>query len=193
MRVPAFLHGKYADVKKACRKKARAIWRGAPLDGIEDGPWLDTQTTDGLLVIEGPSPLVGGGAHFHLFGVEIALSDLCPSFPERLRMEQDWLSWSLKEPWRFLGILGQGNTTAIERNPLLWNPFLRAAVQFWPVFEADGTRYSMGSSHGKALWQLPTNLRFVLARRGVSTRNLPTLPAGGLADLVMPLLTAQEN
>ncbi len=108
-------------------------------------------------------------------------------------MDCQFVSWSLKEPWRFLGILGQLSTTALERNPLLWNPFLRAAVQFWPIFSAAGPRYSMGSSHGKDLWQLPTNLRFVLAGCGVSTRSLPNLPAGGLAELVMPLLAATEH
>jgi len=194
MRIPAFLHGKYADVKKACRKRARAIWRGASLDSIEEGPWLDSQTTEGLLVLNGPFPLVGGKAHFHLFALETALSDLCPSFAARREMEAQWLSWSVQEPWRLLGIMNQGSRVALGRNPLVWSPFLRAAVQFWSVFDAEAPRYSYGSDHGEKLWQLPTCLQYVLARRGVSTPTLNApLPAGGLAELVMPLLAANEN
>ena len=194
MKIPAILHGKYADVKKACRRRARAIWRGAPLDSVEDGMWLDSQSTEGLLALDGPSPLLGGKPHFHLFAFETAISDLCPSFASRREMEPQWLSWSLKEPWRFLGILGQGSMMALDRNPMLWSPFLHAAVQFWPVFDAEGARYSLGSSHGQEIWPVPTNLQFVLARRGVPTPTLNApLPAGGLAALVMPLLTAKEN
>lgn len=174
MRIPAFLHGKYADVKRACRKRARAIWRGAPLDSVEEGPWLDSHATEGLLVIDGPFPLVGGAAHFHLFAMQNALGDLCPSFPERLEMEARWLSWSLEEPWRFLGILNQGSTIAFERNPLLWNPFLRAAVQFWPVFAAEGPRYSNGLNHGEELWQFART--FALCSRGVAYRLGTCLP-----------------
>jgi hypothetical protein len=48
--------------------------------------------------------------------------------------------------------------------------------------------------YGKELWPVPTNLQFVLARRGVSTPTLNApLPAGGLAELVLPLLAASEN
>jgi hypothetical protein len=49
-----------------------------------------------------------------------------------------------------------------------------------------GARYTVGVTDGARLWQLPTNLRYVLAELGVPRPALTApIPAGGLRELLV--------
>jgi hypothetical protein len=68
MEIPARFWGLYRDVQKRAARGVRALGRpGGAWDEILAGPMLETRSTDGLLVLDGPSALLGGELHFHLF------------------------------------------------------------------------------------------------------------------------------
>jgi hypothetical protein len=69
MQLPSFLYGRYKDVKARSNKLVTALRRGtkwSELAGLSD-EMLDTRRVSGLIVIDGPSPLLGGENHFHCF------------------------------------------------------------------------------------------------------------------------------
>src|SRR5262245_59400566 len=68
MLLPKYLYGLYKDVKKRCTKLVKhATSLDAYGAGVLSMGFIDTAQTDGLLVLYGPSPLVGGEMNFHLF------------------------------------------------------------------------------------------------------------------------------
>jgi hypothetical protein len=61
-------------------------------------------------------------------------------------------------------------------------------MRFWPLLAAEGERYTQ-SVDTEDLWSLPTNIKFALARPGVSTEKLlAPLPPGGLITLAREVL-----
>jgi hypothetical protein len=189
MKIPEFLYGSYQDVRKKCRTKARDFFGGMAIDDLADGKWLDTGSTGGALVLEGPARLFAQGGHFHCFALmRIVIEDIVRG---RLGAE----AWhrlyeaSLPKTWSFLGLLGQDAGVFLYREPGLWRGFLQAAVNYWPDLEAEGERYTQGLPPSD-LWSLPTNIGFVLVRLGVPKERLRLpVPPGGLAAVVADATT----
>ena len=104
MLVPAFYYGRFREVKAACSRKMTQLKRGAPWAELAGDDWLDTREHPGLLVLNGPSPLLGGGVHFHFFAMGQALDN---AIPRRLPMDT---MVTLFEPiidtlWGYLSIM----------------------------------------------------------------------------------------
>jgi hypothetical protein len=189
MMMPAFLYGPWSDVKTKSRAKLRDLKRGVPVEELPAGEWIDTTAASGMLVLEGPWRGLPPGAHFHCFALTKALLE----DPTRDRSSNaPWLPLyeaGLKWPWALLGLLGQQNAVFFDPDPARWKPFLRAAVEFWPVLSSEGERYTKGSATPQGLWALHTNIKFVLARIGAGIDELKgPLPAGGIEALASRLL-----
>ena len=190
MLVPAFLYGRFPTVKAACRRMVTQIKRGVPWDelGSELGSevpieLIDTRDLPGLLVLDGPGPLTGGGDHFHFFAPAHAIRN---AIPPRLPKET---FTTLFEPmiatrWGFLALLGQWSHSFFFP-PGHQQRYLHAAVRWWDELAAEGPRYSTGSNVGEPLWDLFTKLKFCLAREGLPQELLSQpIPPGGMAALV---------
>ncbi len=74
MRVPSFLHGRFAEVSRSAKGAAHELQRGAHLVDVVDS-WVDLRDLPGLIVLDGPSKLLGGSLHFHAFALMRAVAD----------------------------------------------------------------------------------------------------------------------
>lgn len=72
--LPSFLHGRYADVSRACRKAATRFVKGASLSELPDG-WIDVTDMSGYIVVEGPAPCIATEAHYHGYALVARLLD----------------------------------------------------------------------------------------------------------------------
>jgi len=185
MLIPSSLYGRYEEVKRRGQKMLTRLRRQASFDeavGAQD--LLDTATVPGLLVIHGPSPLIGGQEHFQCFVPHLLIRRAL--FDNRLTLEitEHVFEASLESPWGLLGLLSQPNQGWLYPRARL-RPTLKAALKFWDVFAAEGARYSTGLPWGTDLWSANSNLAIVLAELGVPQEVLQKpLPPENLSSLL---------
>lgn len=182
MLIPAFLYGRFQEVKAACRRKVTQLKRGAEWSDLAD-EFIDTRDREGLLVLDGPSPLMGGASHFHVFAMAYAIDNAVPR-----RLPQSVFT-TLFEPmihtsWGFLVPTGQRAYSFFDA-PGHQQRYLHLAIRWWPELEAEGARYSMGLPEPKHLWNMPTNIQHCMAREGLPKELFrEPIPEGGIAELV---------
>jgi hypothetical protein len=196
MKIPSFLYGQYSKVKVECRRKAKELKRGAALEDLPVGQWLDTASTLGGIVLEGPDRAISYyGDQFCCFGLIVAIRNEWKDVEwpeERDTILAAYHEAGMREPWIFLGLLGQLSRSFLSQRPEWLEPFARAAVKHWPLLTAEGARYTKGVEP-EDLWNLHTNIKFVLARLGVTVEKLRApLPPGGLAELAREVLPDLE-
>ena len=182
MLVPSFLHGRYREVKKATARKVTQLVRGATWDELA-GDQVDTRELPGLLVLDGPNPLVGGEEHFHFFVPARLIRD---TVHRRLPSDtyQTLFESVAATRWGFLTMLGQWGQSFLFP-PGHQQRFLHLALNWWDELHAQGPRYTNGSNVGYSLWEATTNVKFALAREGLPKELLrEPMPEGGLAELV---------
>jgi len=192
MKIPSFLYGPYSKVKSVCRRKAKDLRRGASFTDLPADQWLDTATTPGAIVVDGPARSFSRQTEqFCCFALAVAISEEWESVPWVEERDTIWAAYheaAMLEPWLFLGLLGQRSVSFLDQRPEWLAPFARAAVKFWPLLAAEGVRYTM-IVEPKDLWSLPTNIGFALARLGVSVEKVRApLPPGGLITLAREVL-----
>lgn len=185
MEVPTSLYGQNKDVKAHARRMVTALKEGQPLADAVGGEMADTGGRDGLLMMDAsPTGAYVGAFHCYLpfRTVYDALGETLPD-----EIEDKVFREGLETAWGVLGLLGRNNfpwVRAEERH----QPFLEAVLRFWDELCAEGDRYSTGANDGKALWDVPNSLHYVLARRGAPQGALNSpLPSGGLKEVVAAL------
>ena len=181
MKLPRLFYGLYRDVKKRTSKMVTKIRRGNDwLALIEAEGFLDTETTPGLIVMEGPSPLLGGEPHFQtwlmwsqLLDKESMHSDLCEQVFQQ----------ALTRPWSTLGLTAHINQWwFIPRRR--FRPFLAAVREYWDIFESAGQRYTYGIQEPLELWKVPNSIQYVLGNLGLDNDEVMHLPPGGVDELI---------
>ena len=192
MKIPSFLYGPYSKVKSVCRRKAKDLRRGASFADLPAEQWLETTTTPGAIVVDGPSrSLARQTEYFCCFALAVAISEEWESVPWLEERDTIWEAYhqaAMFEPWLFLGLLGQQSMSFLSQRTEWQEPFVRAAVRFWPLLAAEGVRYTM-IVEPKDLWSLPTNISFALARLGIPQKKFDApLPPGGLITLAREVL-----
>lgn len=183
MQLPAILCGAAKTVAASWRKRVTRLKRG--------GAWIETteellsdRDAPGLVLLNGPSPLLGGEPHVHAYAPFWELGRAIDDG----KIETDTAARAFDEvlayPWSVLGLLSQANYRWLQDDARA-ERFLLAMRRHWTELDAVGPRYTMGSRTGARLWDLPHLLKFVLARRGVPEAALTVpLPPGGLDALV---------
>lgn len=194
MHIPSSFYGLYRNVKPRCRRIVTKLARGEALnDVIGADDTIDTATQPGMLVLEGPSPLLGGQPHFHCYLLHFQIKEA--QFEGRLNadMVEEIFNASLQTEWGVLGLIAYQSTMWFAP-PEKWRstryqPMLKACLQFWDTFEREGERYSGGSNSSKNLWNLPNTIRYILANMGVSKAvlkaPLPANPVAGRGALAL--------
>jgi hypothetical protein len=185
VQLPAIQYGDWKTVKKRMARVVTQLKRGADLVEVmtADG-MLDTTTTPGMLIVTGIQ--VGPAPNFHCFAPwklawdAFAAADDSDAFAV---IENAIFDASLRISWGVLGLLASENQfwlIPVSRH----RPLLHAALEAWPELDAVGTRYA-GSVPGRRLWDMPNNLKYVMANLGVPTDVLraPLPPEGPRALL----------
>jgi hypothetical protein len=190
MLVPRILYGKYADILKAVRKATREIMKGANLtEALTKEGFVDSSSAPGLCTLHGPFPNLGGSPHYQVWVPWALLTKHDYEgkvSPERM---DQLFEQSLETPWGTLGILAFRNQNWADV-PVRYLPILTAALRYWDEFATQGEWFTFGTGYGSGLWQVPSNVQFVLARLGVPKEVLttPILPDNSLAALVATYL-----
>jgi hypothetical protein len=181
MLVPAFLYGRYRDVKAACQRMVTQVRRGTPWHEL-GGEMIDTRQRPGDLIFDGPATL-GPVDHFHLFAPTRVIEQSVPR-----RLPPGTLT-TLFEPmlathWGFLAMLGQSGQGVLFP-PEHQIRFLQALVRYWPALDAEGARYACFGMSPRRLWELHSSIQYCLCNQGLpSARCDEPLPPGGMAALV---------
>ncbi len=143
---------------------------------------LDTSDVPGLIVLDGPSPLVGGQPHFHVYLPTRVLIDALHGTDQELL--QRALRECLEQPWSTLSLQGQ-HCQLWLMEPAVRILFLKACVRHWSDYEAEGERFSAGSNAGASVSSASRCIGFALAKVGVPAELL----RHGTSD-ILGLLTA---
>lgn len=188
MLIPAAIVGDYATAKREVKKAVSRFRQGSGWnEALTFDGTVDTRDVPGLILLDGPNPLLGRDQHIHAY---LPLSLLTAAFASRrIPREQGDLVYqeSLAAVDGIVGLLAPANQAWVYP-PDRHKPFLNAVSAAWPTLEAEGERFSVGMATGSPLWSLPSNLKFVLARRGVDVPVLNSpLPARGIDALISGL------
>jgi hypothetical protein len=191
MELPALFYGLYRDVKRRINRIVTQMRKGADwIALVEAEGFLDTATTPGFILLEGPSPLVGGQAHFQQWLLWTQYRDKQADEWVRGREDvhaqdeqaEEVFHQSLTRPWSTLGLIGNDSWLFPRHR---YRPFLRAVREHWDLFDSVGSRYSTGLQTPQPLWASATSIKYVLANLGISGDTLRApLPPGGLAELI---------
>jgi hypothetical protein len=143
--------------------------------------WVDLRDLPGLIVVDGPSKLLGGSPHFHAFALTRAIADSL--LPVTEANGHGWVDESLGEAWSFLGLLGQDGFRIVRYARDL--ELLDGAIAHWSSMVSLGARYSVGLDRGVHAWDAQVAVRGALAGQGVTTTHLSPPETGEeLAQLV---------
>lgn len=180
MLIPEFMYGLSKEARGAARAVARRLKAGVPWGEAVPGETADTALRPGLIVMHGPSPLLGGRQHFHVY----ALPDEIFAAKVSAEVEDAAFAECLRTAWGTLSLASFKNQFWLYPEAR-HAPFLKAVLGRWDEFDAEGARYTFGTTDGARLWDIHTNVKYVLARRGIPQETLrEPLPAGGLAALL---------
>jgi hypothetical protein len=184
MLLPASLYGPYKVCKAAAAKAVTRIVRGTGLcEAFEQEGWVDISRAPGLLILHGPSPILGGDAHCQLY---LPLTAIFRAVTERKLAAEDMESifrQALPTRWGLLSLVAIPNsiwTYPAQRHV----PFLQSLVPYWDEFVNEGARYTAGSKTGAHLWTHADTVKGVLVRLGIPFEHLKECPtAARLAEL----------
>jgi hypothetical protein len=183
MQLPRSLIGSASTVAAAYRRQVTRLVRG--------GPWIDPDAetiaaddAPGLILLNGPSPLLGGDDNVHAYAPFWELGKAIDAGRLTLAAAARAFDDALGAPWSLLGLLSQASYRWFDDAERAQR-FLTAMTQQWTTLDAVGVRYTMGSRDGARLWDVPHLLKYVLAQRGVAQCDLVgPLPPGGLSALL---------
>jgi hypothetical protein len=167
------------------RNLVTGLARGENWDDLVKAAGLtDTAKCPGLLVLNGPSPVLGGASHFHCYLPLFCVKDAVSHGRLGPTVEETVFQISLESVGGILGLVSAANRMWAyprHRHLLLFH----AVCRFWQTLNAEGERYTVGSARGQRLWSVDSNLKYVMANLGVPTAilNAP-LPEEGPASLV---------
>ena len=184
MKLPALCYGLYRDVKKRTSKMVTQMLKGNDwIALVEAEGFLDTETTPGLIVMEGPSPLLGGEPHFQAWLLLRAFRDraLDRNVPEEVL--EAVFQQALTRPWSTLGLVGHPNHCWFYPRRR-FRPFLAAVREYWDIFESAGQRYTYGIQEPLELWKAPNSIQYVLGNLGLDNDEVMNLPPGGVDELI---------
>jgi hypothetical protein len=184
MLLPASIHGPYKACKTAAAKAVEQVIRGCDFNAaFEEQGWADTALSSGLFVLHGPSPLLGGDAHFHVW---LPLSEVLRAVSARkltVAAMEPVFEQALSTRWGLLSLLAISNSiwTHPEHRQ---TPFLRSLMPCWDEFVNQGTRFTAGSNTADDLWSHADTVKGILVRRGIRLGELDVRPtASRLAEL----------
>ncbi len=175
MLVPAAIHGRYRDCDARARRAVALVAKGMAFTTAFAGEWVDLASSDEPVVLDGPSPLLGGDPCFHVYLPLAAVFRAIGKHTLPMTMMEAVFTDALTAPWGVLGLCGQANQIWTVP-PARGARFLRALVPCWDELLALGRRYTCGSREPSALWSLSYVVRGVLVRHGIDQAELVAQP-----------------
>jgi hypothetical protein len=171
MQVPASIYGFYPEVKRRMRRLVPQMKRGASFEeAIGSEHLIETAGHDGdilgdILLSDADNDFAGRKDFHPIYVLDHVLGGLVDGILPR-EMEEAVFNTCLGSAWGLLLLLP--DTLSIWVKPKhRWVPFLRAAARFWPVLEAEGSRYVYITSASKPLAHTITTVDYILVNAGI--------------------------
>ena len=196
MLVPRFVHGLTRDVKKESLRRIRLFQKGATWAEAMADDLVDVSTLPGLIVLRGPSVLMGFEPHAHIY---------CPFYWAWLTLlkqadhttetgrDQYWRAMSdiffdaVKTSWGVLGVLGDTTGTWMRASSHQW-PYIWAVERDWDELSALGERFTGGSQTRRPLWELASAAYYAVCALGLSAEEVLQVSPQGFHALYRRLL-----
>lgn len=137
MELPALFYGPYHDVKRRTSRIVTQMRKGADwMALVEAEGFLDTAAVPGFIVLDGPSPLLGGQPHFQQWLLWAQYHDKQArewargreDVHEQDAQEEAIFQQSLSRHWSTLGLVANWPWLFSKHRH---RPFLRAVRQYW--------------------------------------------------------------
>ncbi|MCW3085867.1 MAG: hypothetical protein JWP12_3233 [Bacteroidetes bacterium] len=171
MNIPSVFYGKAADVKKRVKQIVNEFSKGKPWDELLGDKFIDTNSSSGLIVIDGPSKLLGNQEHFHMYTLmRHVLYD--SKIPEG--SIEKFFSNSIETNWGLLLLLNYQNFACFDGKDQRRKLFLRAANKQFDSLVDIGSRYSSGLPDPKNLAELPNAIYYCLSLQGIDVNKVIT-------------------
>jgi hypothetical protein len=189
--LPTFLHGKYAEVKKACRAAAaRVVKGGASLVSLPEelGGWIDVGDMPGGILVRGPTQRASTEAHYQGYVLPATLTD---AFPGAGR-DPGWdrlFDEIVQHPWLIYCCLGQ-DSYHLFKSPERARRFAVACRDQWRALNLPGRRFLPGGPPA-GFWRTAHTLGICLGRIGAPEedvkreKNDPALADGALPPVLL--------
>jgi hypothetical protein len=184
MKIPTACYGRYRDVRARMRTLVKKLHQGARIEGALGAELLDTATTPGLLVLHGPSPLLGGEHAFQLYLPHFIIRKavLKSELPDGIARQV--FGDSLQSAWSLLGLLSEPNQGWLSAQEDCLRA-VDATRALWSEMDAVGPRYTTGLPAGQRLWDAKGNLARLLVCAGIAPELIRgEAPPGGFPELL---------
>jgi hypothetical protein len=158
MLFPTYLYGVYKDVKRRCTKLVKSTTSVDAYDAcLLSMGLIDTADASGLLLLDGPSPLVGGMMCFQLY---LPLSMIYLEHRANAELLNTIFHESLKTAWGTLLVTSYRCGRLIHEGNR--NAYLEAVFDHWHELGTVGPRFTTGSREGQELLDVPTMIQTTL-------------------------------
>ncbi|MCI0435118.1 MAG: hypothetical protein L0271_15975 [Gemmatimonadetes bacterium] len=187
---PGALYGPVDGVRRSVADAIAMYSAGQPWDVGFGTDFVAVNTAPGLIVMNGPAPMLAGEPHFQAFlPLHVMIERVRKGRSTESRLQEAVLE-SLRSAWSLIGVLAPVNQRVVYP-PTMHAPILRAAAHHWDAMVSVGPRYTVGLREGAGLWETVSNLHYVLGQVGVDQRQLRApLPAAGLRAIIPPAVFA---
>jgi hypothetical protein len=185
MKLPAFVVGTHASVKRECRARAKKLARGAAWEEVIGDDRVDTADFDGLIVL-GRRFTQPPGVHAYVYApfdalLEVPRESLPPGVSRRDFADQAFeptlrdaatLPFLLGCHYRLLfAEPGPGSGVTPEIVFARHVPFVRALLREWDSLWSVGARY-LEANPPTLLTELPTTIQYVLCHCGIDPKQV---------------------
>lgn len=166
MKLPQVLYGRQGQVARQTQALASTLNAAGRLHELGVGPVLDTQTTEGLVLVNKEAE-PSKAAQFHCYLMPDAIFKASPQPQIRDNM-YDWLMASLDDEARFLCTLGGMTWLGLDqRGPAVARRYVDAAICHFPSIGKERKRF--GPRHaGWDVLDLWRTLSFALQMLGLT-------------------------
>jgi hypothetical protein len=183
MQLPRIFYGRFREVKPRLMRVAKRAARGEDWVAlVEHDGFIEVADTDGFIVGDGPSSLLGGEAHFQMWFLWDRVWQVEPK--PSAEIKEAFFRESLAHSWSVLGLMMCANDFWFIREEHQ-APFLRAVSPYWLDFGALGKRYTAGSRMTDELWDTVTIVTKVFARSGLPLEFLQAPCAPGAFERLL--------
>lgn len=185
MKIPSIFYGKYADVKKRVKRVLADLNQGTITYDSLSADMIDTEDNQGLIVLSGPSRIIGASEHFNVY-VFMHEYYFGSAKARDSEFEQELFTKSLESPWGLLLLMGDARLKCFDSRPDRVAQFIASCYKFRHDLFGAGSRYSIGLAEPIDLSNSINSLNYCLAQSGVDHEMLKTsIRVGGLEELLV--------
>jgi hypothetical protein len=182
LQIPSALYGTQKEVATRAKGMVKRVAKGEPLASVVGSELLDPTGVSGLVLtrrsrVLSQVPAVHAYAPLDQIGIGVFEGRYPGDLMDRIFRD------ALALPWGVLSLISHDNNRWFFPEPRHL-PFGEKAIEWWPLLDGIGPRYTFGTTPGERLWSVPNNLHYVAGHLGVPLDDLKKpLPPGGLAAL----------